>query len=144
MKRLSRVWLVGIAAGLMAGATAARAEDAAPADAAKKAPAGDVKVEAKTCKTIAEHECSDPTDSFAAADGAIVTWNKVTGLAGGKLHHVYFQGDKQMSDITLDVTRSPYRTFSRKKLGDAPQGDWRVEIRDEGGTVLQTLKFSVK
>jgi hypothetical protein len=141
MKTLLKVCALTI--GLAAGACTARAEEPAPAQPAAKAPAAGVSVEAKTCKTIAQHECTDATDSFATGD-TILTWNKVTGLAGGKLHHVYFQGDKQVSDITLEVTRSPYRTYSRKKLPDAPQGDWRVEIRDDGGAVLQTLKFSVK
>ena len=152
MKKLAMAF--GVAA-MMIG-TAAFADDAKPEakDAAKtaastsdtaKASSSDWKAEGKTCKTLANRECSDSSDSFATSDGTVYAWTKVTGPKdGGEIHHVWFKGDEQMSDITLKVGGSPWRTYSKKTLGDKSAGDWRVEVRDSNGAVLETLKFTVK
>ena len=105
----------------------------------------DWKVEGKTCKTLTNRECAESTEAFAAADGTVYAWTKVQGpKEGGEIHHVWFKGDEQMGDVTLKVGGSPWRTYSKKSLGDKSQGDWRVEVRDANGAVLETLKFSVK
>ena len=120
----------------------------APApEAVKTAPAATgLTVEAKLCKNLQNREPVDVTDTFKIADGQVITFSRVTNGVGSEIHHVYFLGDKQVDDITLKVTTSPYRTNSRKTLrADAGMaGDWRVEVRDGGGAVLETLKFKVE
>jgi len=161
MKKLMVAMVMGIfAVGAAAyaadekPAAAAEKKDEAKTDEAKKddakkddkpAASGEWKVEAKTCKSVANRECGDAADSFAAADGTVYAWTKVTGPAGGgEIHHVWFKGDEQMGDVTLKIGGSPWRTFSKKSLGDKAAGDWRVEVRDSNGAVLETLKFAVK
>lgn len=141
------------AAATMAPAKAAATTAAAVATpAAKKeepkkeaASTGEWKVEGKTCKSLTNRECADASESFASTDGTVYAWTKVVGPKdGGELHHVWFKGDDQMGDVTLKIGGSPWRTYSKKTLGDKSQGDWRVEVRDANGAVLETLKFSVK
>lgn len=107
---------------------------------------GGLTVEAKVCKNLQNREPVDITDSFKIADGQVITFSRVTGGTGSEIHHVYFHGDKQVDDITLKVKGSPWRTNSRKTLRPdvGMSGDWRVEVRDAGGAVLETLKFSVE
>lgn len=157
-----------VAMAVMAvGATAAAADmkaeaaksAATPAVAATPAPSmekksdskpaasmGGMTVEAKLCKNLANREPVDLTDTFKVADGQVITFSRVTGGAGTELHHVYFHGDKQLDDITLKVNGSPWRTNSKKTLraDQGMAGDWRVEVRDGGGAVLETLKFKVE
>lgn len=129
-----------------------KAEPVKPAptpEAVKAAPAaaaGGLTVEAKLCKNLQNREPVDLTDTFKIADGQVITFSRVTGGAGSEIHHVYFLGDKQLDDITLKVKTSPFRTNSRKTLrADAGMvGDWRVEVRDANGAVLETLKFKVE
>lgn len=117
-----------------------------PAAESKPVKTGGVSVEAKLCKNLANREPVDLTDSFKVADGQVITFSRVTGGAGTELHHVYFHGDKQLDDITLKINGSPWRTNSKKTLrGDQGMtGDWRVEVRDGSGAVLETLKFKVE
>lgn len=133
-------------------APAVKTEPVKPAptpEAVKAAPAaaaGGLTVEAKLCKNLQNREPVDLTDTFKIADGQVITFSRVTGGAGSEIHHVYFLGDKQLDDITLKVKTSPFRTNSRKTLRpDAGMvGDWRVEVRDANGAVLETLKFKVE
>ena len=109
------------------------------------AASGEWKIEAKLCKSIANRECVDPTDTFKTTDGQAVAWIRAAGPAsGGEIHAVWFMGDTQTDDITLKVGGSPWRTNSKKTLRDNTKGDWRVEIRDASGGVLETLKFKVE
>jgi len=119
---------------------------AVAAEAKPASPAGGMTVEAKLCKNLANREPVDLTDSFKVADGQVITFSRVTGGTGTELHHVYFQGDKQLDDITLKINGSPWRTNSKKTLraDQGMAGDWRVEVRDGGGAVLETLKFKVE
>ena len=148
-----KIWALVVA---MAMASSAYAADPAPAagaaapaktEAAKAAPAaGGMTVEAKLCKNLQNREPVDLTDSFKISDGQVITFSRVTGGAGSEIHHVYFLGDRQIDDITLKVGGSPWRTNSKKTLraDTGMAGDWRVEIRDAGGAVLETLKFKVE
>ena len=131
------------AAATPAATPAAKKEE--PKKEAAAASTGEWKVEGKTCKSLTNRECADASESFASTDGTVYAWTKVVGpKEGGELHHVWFKGDDQMGDVTLKIGGSPWRTYSKKTLGDKSQGDWRVEVRDANGAVLETLKFSVK
>lgn len=133
------------AASEAAAKPAAASKPAATAAAPAAAPAdGELKVEAKLCKRIENREPADEGTSFTVADGTVHAWTRVHGAAGSKVHHVWFKGDTQISDVALDVGGSPWRTYSRKTLGEESKGDWRVEIRDDSGSVLETLKFNVE
>jgi hypothetical protein len=103
-------------------------------------------VEARLCKSLENREPVDVTNTFSVADGQVITYTRVTGGVDTEIHHVYFKGDMQFDDITLHVGGSPWRTWSRKTLRPdvGMAGDWRVEIRDAGGAVLETLKFTVE
>lgn len=155
--------LIAVAVAMLSSSVAFAAEPAKPADPAKApaqpatpaepaksaaapaAPAsGDIKVDAKACKSIANRECVDAGEAFSVADGQIVAWTRVTGAANSKVHHVWFKGDAQVSDIALNVGGNSWRTHSKKTLSAESKGDWRVEIRDDAGSVLETLKFKVE
>ena len=153
-----KTWSVVAAVTFLASASAFAAEEAktaapaAPAAAAATAEpaasssASGVSVEAKVCKNLQNREPVDVTDSFKVSDGQVITYSKVTGAAGSEIHHVYFLGDKQVDDIKLKIGGSPWRTNSKKTLraDTGIVGDWRVEVRDANGSVLETLKFKVE
>jgi hypothetical protein len=106
---------------------------------------GDVKVEAKACKSVANRECQDEGTSFDATTGSVSCWTRVTGLEnGGTIHHVWFKGDESMGDVELKIGGSPWRTYSKKTVSGDMKGDWRVEVRDGSGAVLETVKFTVQ
>src|SRR4051794_15820551 len=91
-------------------AAAATMAPAATAPAAAMAASGDWKAEGKLCKTLTNRECADASEAFASTDGTVYAWTKVSGPKdGGEVHHVWFKGDEQMSDITLKIGGSPWR-----------------------------------
>ncbi len=57
---------------------------------------------------------------------------------------VWYHGDKKMATVTLPLRKgSRWRTYSSKKLGGL-KGDWKVELQDAGGNVIETVAFSVE
>ncbi len=57
---------------------------------------------------------------------------------------VWYHGDKKMATVTLPLRKgSRWRTYSSKKLGGL-KGDWKVELQDAAGNILETVAFSVE
>jgi hypothetical protein len=49
-----------------------------------------------------------------------------------------------MARIELPLRQGPrWRTYSSKKIAGL-KGNWKVELQDEGGTVLQAVEFMVE
>ncbi len=57
---------------------------------------------------------------------------------------VWYHGETEMAKVDLTLRAGTrWRTNSSKKLGGR-QGDWRVELQDAEGTVVDTVSFSVE
>ncbi len=136
---LTPVMLLGLVGSLAAQDTTAR--PAAPPAAA--APAANVSVEAVLARTVVDRAPQDTGSAFPDSVGTIVLWMRVTDASGQTLHHVWFHGGDQVSDVSLMVGGSPWRTWSRKTIPADAKGAWHVEIRDEAGTVIKRIDFTV-
>ena len=136
---LTPVLLLGLVGSLAAQDTTAR--PAAPPAAA--APAANVSVEAVLARTVVDRAPQDTGSAFPDSVGTIVLWMRVTDASGQTLHHVWFHGGDQVSDVSLIVGGSPWRTWSRKTIPADAKGAWHVEIRDEAGTVIKRIDFTV-
>ena len=83
--------------------------------------------------------------SFVASVGTVYCWMRVAGAEGEvAIHHVWFHGDQEMADIELRIGGSPWRTWSSKAIVPEWTGDWRVEVRDSAGNVIETIRFTVQ
>jgi hypothetical protein len=57
---------------------------------------------------------------------------------------VWYHGEKEKARITLLLGKgSRWRTYSSKKLAGL-KGDWKVELQDADGNVLDTVTFTVE
>ena len=83
--------------------------------------------------------------SFRADVGRVYAWTRITGADNGgtTIHHVWFQGDVERADLDLQIGGSPWRTWSNKAIPPEWAGNWRVEVRDSRGNVIETLSFNV-
>jgi len=126
---------------LAAQDTTAHPAPAAPPAAA--APASNASVEAVLARSVVDRAPQDTGTAFPDSVGTVVLWMRVTGGSGQSLHHVWFHGDDQVGDVSLAVGGSPWRTWSRKTIPADAKGAWHVEIRDEAGTVLKRIDFTV-
>jgi hypothetical protein len=133
------VMLLGFAGPLSAQDTTA-APPAAPAPAA--APSN-VNVEAVLARSLVDRAPQDTGTAFPDSVGTIVLWMRVSGASGQTLHHVWFYGDTEVGNVPLTISGSPWRTWSRKTVPAEAKGAWHVEIRDEAGSVLKRIDFTV-
>jgi len=150
---MKRIWMLvavplftvrGVAAQDTTHAPAAAPAPARPAPAAPAAPAAAVTVTgAVVAKTVVDRQPQDSGSTFPTDVGQLVCWTKVEGASGTAIHHVWFHGDTQVGDIELQVSGSPWRTWSRKSVPADWTGAWHVEVRDAAGTVLKRIDFTV-
>ncbi len=57
---------------------------------------------------------------------------------------VWYYGGHKTATVELPVGKSPrWRTYSSKKLGGRT-GEWKVELQDSGGTILDSVIFTVE
>jgi hypothetical protein len=129
---------------VIALARAATAQDTAAVR--PEMPASNLTIEAVLTSNVLDRSPQDTVTAIPTPAGAdtLYLWTRVTGAEPGTvLHHVWFRGDEQVGDVELTVGGSPWRTWSRKTIPAEWTGQWRVEVRDGAGNVLQTVSFSV-
>lgn len=86
----------------------------------------------------------DADTTFPADVGRLYYWTRIDGAEGDTtVHHVWFHGDEERADLELRVGASSWRTWSTKTIMPEWTGDWRVEVRDAEGNVLETIRFTV-
>ena len=129
--------LLGIAGPVVAQDTTAAPPAPAPAA------ASDVSVEAVLARSLVDRVPQDTGTAFPDSVGTIILWMRASGAAGQTLHHVWFYGDTEVGDVPLAIGGSPWRSWSRKTVPVQAKGAWHVEIRDDAGTVLKRIDFTV-
>jgi hypothetical protein len=137
---MKRIALLALSALLVGGALAA--QDSTQAAAAAAAPEVTV-VEAVVAKSVVDRQPQDTGSAFPADVGQLVCWTKVTGAGGSSIHHVWFHGDTQVGDVELQISGSPWRTWSRKTVPADWTGAWHVEVKDAAGNLLKRIDFTV-
>ena len=136
------------AGGLSAQDSTVAAQDSigAPQDstAPPATPSTLVVTEAVIAKGVVDRVPQDPASTFPGDVGQLNCWSKIQGAtAGTTIHHVWFHGDTQVGDAKLTIGGSPWRTWSRKPVPAEATGAWHVEIRDESGSLLRRVDFTI-
>lgn len=142
MNRLSSTLLilaVAATARSLAAQDSTAAKPAAPAAPAASAPT----VDAVLTRAVVNHLPQDTLTTVPTDVGTLVLWTKVSRGAGQSIHEVWFHGDTQVADVTLEIGGSPWRTWSRKTVPPDWTGAWHVEVRDASGAVLKRVDFTV-
>lgn len=101
-----------------------------------------VTVDAQVAAEIVDRMPSNPSSTFPADVGEVACWTLVEGGADTTIQHIWIH-DEMEFPVSLQVGGSPWRTWSRKTIPEEWAGDWRVEIRDEAGNLLDTVSFTV-
>jgi hypothetical protein len=69
--------------------------------------------------------------------------NFTTVLEKSVAYHNWYLRDKMKASVKLTVRPPRWSTYSSIQLRDSEKGPWRVEVTDEEGNILRTLRFSV-
>lgn len=59
----------------------------------------------------------------------------------GNIKHLWYKGDEKVAEFTLPVKGENWRTYSKKRILKGWAGEWRVEVVDDSGKLLKTVKF---
>ena len=129
MKSITRAWA---AVGMLAGTAGLL-----PAQEAE------ISVEIAIATDIVDRMPVDTGSTFSADVGQLWCWTRVSGAEGRVLQHVWIHGPNENAIELPAIGGSPWRTWSNKTVPPDWTGEWRVEIRDEDGNVIETVRFTV-
>lgn len=84
-------------------------------------------------------------DAFAASTERVYCFLEARKIMEDTTaHFIWYHGETQVADVALPLRKGArWRTYSSKNLGGRT-GDWRVEIQDADGRVLEVIGFAVE
>lgn len=101
-------------------------------------------VKAVMCETIQEYAPVNTAVVFSMELGRVSCFTEFD-LVPEKtyIHHKWYRKDSLITDKRLTINPPRWSSFTSVQLRDADKGPWRVEITDEKGRHLRTLRFSI-
>lgn len=94
---------------------------------------------------VVDREPVDAVEAFPVQNGKLYCFTRVVGAEEPTVvYHLWYREDQLMSRVELPVKSSSWRTWSAKNLLEDWPGDWRVEVQDASGQLLQTLSFQLR
>ena len=57
------------------------------------------------------------------------------------IKHVWYRDNEKVGEYVLPVKGKRWRTYSKKSIQKGWSGDWRVEVLDNEGKLLKTVRF---
>ena len=100
--------------------------------------------ESSVATMVVDRMPSGVATTFGTDVERVYAWTRIEGADGETtIHHVWIHGDVERADLELRIGGSPWRTWSNKAIPPEWAGDWRVEVRDAAGNVLETIRFAV-
>ena len=88
-----------------------------------------------------------PVDTLSEVSGeqrTVYCWTHITGAeTETTIQHVWYRADEEMARIELRVASPDWRTWSSKSIQPVYAGEWRVEVLDPNGTLLDSATFQV-
>ena len=100
--------------------------------------------EASIATNVVDRMPTGVANSFMSSVDRVYAWTRIEGASSETMiHHVWIHQGVERADIALRIGGSPWRTWSNKAVPPEWDGDWRVEVRDSGGNVLETLSFTI-
>ena len=103
-------------------------------------------LQASVCAEIKNRMPSGVDTSFLTSAQRVYVWSEIEALqVPSKIRHIYYFNGQKISDVTLDVRSTNWRTWSFKNISDSRyRGEWRVDIATPDGKVLRRLYFVVR
>lgn len=119
---------------------------AGPSPESTTADADLIVLQASVCSEIKNRMPVGVDTSFSLSAQRVYVWNEIEARKiPSKIRHIYYQNGKKISEVTLDVRSSYWRTWSSKNISNnRDRGQWRVDIATASGKVLRRLTFEVR
>jgi hypothetical protein len=96
------------------------------------------------CEQIKENAPQNQAAVFPIGIGKVLCFSSFDPVPQETLiYHYWYHRDRYSTRMKLSLKPPRWSTFSSVHLREADKGPWHVEIRDEEGRVLRTLRFSI-
>ena len=83
--------------------------------------------------------------TFSTAVGSLYCFTRVEGATDTtRITHVWYYGEKKMTEVTLPVKSIRWRTYSNKKILPDWAGKWNVVVLSEAGDPLAQISFFIE
>ncbi len=95
-------------------------------------------------ENVVNREGVNERTSFSASVAKLYCYSKIANVENyTEVVHAWYYGDTQRARVTLNVNPPAWRTYSSKIIQAHDIGAWRVEILDQSGNILETVRFEV-
>jgi hypothetical protein len=82
--------------------------------------------------------------SFSTSVGKLYCFSKIANIdSHTNVVHAWYYGSEERARVSLNVNPPAWRTYSSKIIQAHEIGVWRVEILDQNGNLLDTVRFQV-
>jgi hypothetical protein len=129
--------LVCLFAGLLARSSHAQTAPAASAGPLRL-------VDAAICESLRAFKPINRGAVFPVSTGKVFCYTSFENIPDKAfIHHHWYRRDVLITRRSLQLMPPRWASASSIQIGDSDKGPWRVEIADDSGNILQTLRFSV-
>ncbi|MCD6570153.1 MAG: DUF2914 domain-containing protein [Deltaproteobacteria bacterium] len=96
------------------------------------------------CQNVVNHEVVDAGTSFPATVTKLYCFTKIVGAKGStEISHVWYYGDIERAYVPLAINSPSWRTYSSKIIQAHEIGEWRVDVLNQEGELLETFRFDI-
>lgn len=107
-------------------------------------PARATLVQAVMCESIENYQPVNPAVVFSISQGEVFCFSSFDPvLEKTVIFHKWYKRDTLIFSMRLTLSPPKWSSFSRIQIRNEDKGPWRVEICDEQGRCMQTLRFSM-
>jgi Protein of unknown function (DUF2914) len=111
------------------------------------APSGTAQIEvpeAVIATAVVDRSPHGAATSFPNDVGVVYCFTRITGAEGGNISHIWFHEEQEMARVSLDIGSDDWRTWSTKRIAPEWTGNWRVDVVDVDGKVLNRVTFTIQ
>lgn len=101
-------------------------------------------VQAVVCERVEEGQPVYPAIVFSISLGEVACFTAFDPVpVHTVIFHEWYRKDRLTARIKLKLSPPRWSSVSRIQLREADKGPWRIEITDEQGNVLSSLRISI-
>ena len=94
-------------------------------------------------------EQREPVDSLsnqivgiAQANTKLFYFTQLINKRDTQVHHQWYFENELIAEVALNIGSDNWRTYSSKLIKPSQQGEWKVQLVDESGTILASHQFN--
>ena len=100
--------------------------------------------QAVMCEDIRDYEPYNRAAVFSISMGKVYCYTAFDPVPRDMfVYHSWYRRDRLITTRRLSLKTPEWSVFSTIQLRQADKGPWRVEVKDEKGSIIRIIKFSI-